>query len=341
MACLKWRKMRALAVLICIASFSMILISCALHDPSFFFRSSLPIPAGPCACQHCIMQTEEDPWFSEKLNHSVQPLLSRTNAEVTDDTYRWWQWLQVESNPSNLSVVLDKLFQVIPGEDHYQDSSPSRCRTCSVVGNSGNLRFSGYGRLIDAGDFVIRINQAQTVGFEQDVGHKTTHHVMYPESAIDLNNDSTSLLLVPFKTLDLEWVISALTTGKITFTYMRVKSQIKANRSRVLVYSPAFLKYVHEAWLDGHGRYPSTGFISLIFALHICDQVNVFGFGADRFGSWHHYWEENSLGGAFRQTGVHDGDYEYNVTQLLAEKNKITLYRGVQKIPTFQWAEHL
>ena len=61
-----------------------------------------------------------------------------------------------------------------------------------------------------------RINQAPTLGYEQDVGYRTTHHVMYPESAINLNNDSTSLLLVPFKTLDLEWLISALTTGNIT-----------------------------------------------------------------------------------------------------------------------------
>lgn len=62
----------------------------------------------------------------------------------------------------------------------------------------------------------FRINQAPTRGFEKDVGYRTTHHVMYPESAIDLSNDSTSLLLVPFKTLDLQWIISALSTGQIT-----------------------------------------------------------------------------------------------------------------------------
>ena len=55
----------------------------------------------------------------------------------------------------------------------------------------------------------------------------------------------------------------------------------------------------------------------------------MFGFGADQFGNWHHYWEENHLGGAFRHTGVHDGDYEYNVTLLLADKHKIKLFKGV------------
>ncbi|KTF78025.1 hypothetical protein cypCar_00045037, partial [Cyprinus carpio] len=47
----------------------------------------------------------------------------------------------------------------------------------------------------------------------------------------------------------------------------------------------------------------------------------------DKDGNWHHYWEDNMLGGAFRHTGVHDGDYEYNITLLLADKHKIMLYR--------------
>lgn len=59
-----------------------------------------------------------------------------------------------------------------------------------------------------------RINEAPTTGFESDVGTRTTHHIMYPESAKDLDN-TTNLVLIPFKTLDLEWIISALTTGTI------------------------------------------------------------------------------------------------------------------------------
>ncbi|TMS18132.1 CMP-N-acetylneuraminate-beta-galactosamide-alpha-2, 3-sialyltransferase 1 [Larimichthys crocea] len=171
------------------------------------------------------------------------------------------------------------------------------------------------------------MNQAPTTGFEEDVGARTTHHVMYPESAIDLDN-TTSLVLIPFKTLDLQWIISALTTGTIKHTYIPVSSRIKANKDKVLIYSPTFFKYVYESWLEGHGRYPSTGFLSLLLAIHICDEVSVFGFGADQYGNWHHYWEENHLAGAFRHTGVHDGDYEYNVTLLLADKHKIQMFKG-------------
>jgi len=58
------------------------------------------------------------------------------------------------------------------------------------------------------------MNQAPTVGFEGDVGSRTTHHFMYPESAKNLPAN-VSFVLVPFKTLDLLWIASALSTGQI------------------------------------------------------------------------------------------------------------------------------
>ncbi|XP_051519214.1 CMP-N-acetylneuraminate-beta-galactosamide-alpha-2,3-sialyltransferase 1-like isoform X2 [Myxocyprinus asiaticus] len=267
------RKMFTLMALFCAVTFSMFVFSYTLREPSLF-RSALGLGESACACHRCITHLhdnnddEDDGWFMERFNQSFHPLMSRKNSVLTDDTYRWWQWLQAERNPSNLSVVLDRLFQLIPSEENYVDSGPDRCRTCSVVGNSGNLRESNYGSYIDSSHFVIR-------------------------------------------------------------TYIPVISRIKANKDKVLIYNPSFLKYVYDSWLEGHGRYPSTGFLSLMFAVHVCDEVNVFGFGADQYGNWHHYWEANMLGGAFRHTGVHDGDFEYNITLLLADKHKITLYRGV------------
>uniref|UniRef100_A0A4W5QAP3 CMP-N-acetylneuraminate-beta-galactosamide-alpha-2,3-sialyltransferase 2 n=1 Tax=Hucho hucho TaxID=62062 RepID=A0A4W5QAP3_9TELE len=228
------------------------------------------------------------------------------------------QRLQGEKDPANFSEVVEKMFHVIPDDDDlYMDAGPERCRTCAVVGNSGNLKGSRYGPLIDSSDVIIRMNMAPTSGFEEDVGSRTTHHVMYPESAKDLDNTTTSLLLIPFKTLDLQWITSALTTGSIKQTYIPVRSRIKANKNRVLIYSPTFFKYVYDTWLESHGRYPSTGFLSIMFAVHICDKVSVYGFGRDQYGNWHHYWEDDNHGGAFRKTGVHDADQEHNLYKML------------------------
>ncbi|XP_041739696.1 CMP-N-acetylneuraminate-beta-galactosamide-alpha-2,3-sialyltransferase 1 isoform X2 [Coregonus clupeaformis] len=328
------RKFRAFTVLVCIVIFTTFLFSYSLRDPSLYFfkyaihKSDSFFSSGQCGCRQCMTELEDDPWFIERFNRSVPPLMSRKNSLLTDDTYHWWQ-LQKEEDPANFSEVVEKLFQVIPDDDDlYMDAGPERCRTCAVVGNSGNLKGSRYGPLIDSSDVIIRMNNAPTSGFEKDVGSRTTHHVMYPESAIDLDN-TTILLLIPFKTLDLQWIISALTTGSIEKTYIPVPSRIKANKNRVLVYSPTFFKYVYDTWLESHGRYPSTGFLSLLFAVHICDKVNVYGFGGDQYGNWHHYWENNDQGGAFRETGVHDADYEYNATLLLADKHKISIFKGL------------
>lgn len=57
-------------------------------------------------------------------------------------------------------------------------------------------------------------------------------------------------------------------------------------------------------------------------------QVDLYGFGADSKGNWHHYWENNPSAGAFRQTGVHSGDFESNMTLTLASVNKIHLFMG-------------
>ncbi|KAF0878413.1 SIA4A sialyltransferase, partial [Crocuta crocuta] len=57
------------------------------------------------------------------------------------------------------------------------------CRTCAVVGNSRFLRGSGHGFRINQHDMVLRMNQAPVLGFETDVGNKTTMRIMYPEMA--------------------------------------------------------------------------------------------------------------------------------------------------------------
>lgn len=52
----------------------------------------------------------------------------------------------------------------------------------------------------------------------------------------------------------------------------------------------------------------------------------MFGYGADKQGNWHHYWEKNKFAGAFKKTGVHSADFESQIIQHLANEGKITLY---------------
>uniref|UniRef100_A0A8B9GJ43 Uncharacterized protein n=1 Tax=Amazona collaria TaxID=241587 RepID=A0A8B9GJ43_9PSIT len=213
-----------------------------------------------------------------------------------------------------LQAILWQLFTVLPAPTSSL-WDPNHCRTCAVVGNSGWLKGSGHGLQIDAHDWVLRMNRAKIAGFELDVGMRTTHHFMYPESAVDLQ-PGVHLVLVPFKPLDLLWVASH---GEHLMA--------PPLPTQVLILSPAFLKYIHDNWTQHHGRYPSTGFTALLFALHACQQVSVFGFGADTEGNWHHYWEKNRWSGAFRRTRVHNADVEFSLVERLAAEGRILFYR--------------
>ncbi|XP_067887483.1 CMP-N-acetylneuraminate-beta-galactosamide-alpha-2,3-sialyltransferase 1-like [Heterodontus francisci] len=283
--------------------------------------------AKQCKCSSCLSELGISEWFDKRYSPIMYPILTKSNNTIPEQSYKWWLRLQHEKNPSDINIVMKELFKLFPGENLFMDQGPNRCRTCAVVGNSGNLKGSNYGPSIDSNNFVMRMNRARTTGYEADVGSKTTHHFMYPESAQNLA-ENVSLVLIPFKILDISWLISAFTTGNITRTYIPVLRQIKANKEKVLVFSPHFFKYVYDNWNEHHGRYSSTGMLVIVFALHVCDEVNVYGFGANSLGHWHHYWEKNAGAGAFRVTGVHDGDFESNVTKMLANAHKINFFKG-------------
>uniref|UniRef100_A0A8C8AAW1 CMP-N-acetylneuraminate-beta-galactosamide-alpha-2,3-sialyltransferase 2 n=1 Tax=Otus sunia TaxID=257818 RepID=A0A8C8AAW1_9STRI len=280
-----------------------------------------PFPGAPslldAPAARCGASTNSSAWFSARYNTSTGPLLTGAAHELSSDVVQWWLTLQGPPSGGQLQAIIQQLFTVLRAPTSGMWDT-SHCRTCAVVGNSGRLKGSGHGLRIDVHDWVLRMNRAKIAGFELDVGMRTTHHFMYPESAVNLG-PNIHLVLVPFKPLDLQWLASAFSTGD--------EPTAAPLPTQVLILSPAFLKYIHENWTQRHGRYPSTGFTALLFALHLCQQVSVFGFGADSEGNWHHYWEKNRWSGAFRRTRVHDADVEFSIIERLAAEGRILFYK--------------
>uniref|UniRef100_A0A3Q2VD64 CMP-N-acetylneuraminate-beta-galactosamide-alpha-2,3-sialyltransferase 1 n=1 Tax=Haplochromis burtoni TaxID=8153 RepID=A0A3Q2VD64_HAPBU len=280
------------------------LLLCIAVMPMFFSPSwNLSVYSfGPwkssfCSCLKCIR--DGDPWFREQIDASPEPFLPRKHS-ISENDFLWWK--QEKYDFAFFNATVDKVFEMLPIISEDVEPRPDRCRICAVVGNSGNLNGSRYGPLIDLHDFVIRMNYGPTRGFEVDVGTKTTHRVMYPETA-SLLDHTTHLVFFPFKMEDFLWLLE-----------------------NVMILNPAFMKHVHQVWLLKKGAYPSTGFMALALSLMICDEVSVFGFGADSNGNWGHYFEEikeQNFG-----TGYHPGTYEYNLIQQLHKIQKITLYKG-------------
>ncbi|XP_042590004.1 ST3 beta-galactoside alpha-2,3-sialyltransferase 8 [Cyprinus carpio] len=283
-----------------------------------------PRRGNSCSCPSCIADKGVSGWFDQRYDHKQQLYLTGRDDDIDPLSLKWW--LSLQASDGVIKDVIQNMFKIISPPHENEMPQQKQCRKCAVVGNSGNLLKSKYGALIDSHPIVIRMNKAVTVGFEEDVGNRTTHHFMYPESAINLR-PGVHLVLLPFKLKDMEWLSSALSTGEIKMTYMRVKNRVEADKDKVMVVNPAFFKYTHDNWTERHGRYPSTGIVAIIFALHHCHEVSVFGYGADKKGSWHHYWEYNKYAGAFRKTGVHNADFETVIIQRLNKEGKIKLYR--------------
>ncbi|XP_077363855.1 CMP-N-acetylneuraminate-beta-galactosamide-alpha-2,3-sialyltransferase 1-like [Festucalex cinctus] len=266
-------------------------------------------------------RAEDDHWFAQRFDKSVQPFLTEKN-NVSKDAFDWWKQLQQLEKQSfdYYQRVVGSLLKTFPAIS----KGAERCRTCAVVGNSANLKDSHYGQLIDSHDVVIRMNMGPIKGYKEDVGAKTTHRLMYPESATDLDN-MTHLVLTPFKIMDMVWLQKALTTGFQGKTYEPVRSTIQANKNLVRVLNPGFIAYVHQTWLRKQRGYPSAGILAVILALHMCEEVHVFGYGADNNGNWSHYWEK--LKNPKLGTGLHYGNEEYDLIQMLAQHKKINFFK--------------
>ena len=77
-----------------------------------------------------------------------------------------------------------------------------KCNTCALVGSSGMLLGSNAGSQIDSADCVFRLNSAPTLGFEKDVGSKTTVRVLSVTGLKYLIRDASQRTLDSFEDQD-------------------------------------------------------------------------------------------------------------------------------------------
>ena len=63
---------------------------------------------------------------------------------------------------------------------------PSSSNSCALVGSSGSMLFDAHGPEIDAHDLVLRFNDAQTHGFESQVGKRTSIRILNSNAIIEV-----------------------------------------------------------------------------------------------------------------------------------------------------------
>ncbi|PIK40657.1 putative Gal beta 1,3-GalNAc alpha-2,3-sialyl transferase [Apostichopus japonicus] len=231
-------------------------------------------------------------------------------------------------SPSNSSyeTYKDLAKEIVRNQDVFNGKKPADSVRCAVVGNSGNLKNSTYGKIIDKNDLIIRMNNCPVRKFETDVGSRTTHYIAYPNSYRKRDDLSEALfVMAAFSIKDLQWLKKYLKYRRRSIVH-----PIAADKDKVFVLNPKLMWHIKHQWGLGKGRWASTGLLSVFFGLHICDEVNIFGFGANSKGNWDHYFESNDgkKNSQFRITKVHDSNAEEKILQMLSDAKKVTIFRG-------------
>ncbi|XP_072369640.1 type 2 lactosamine alpha-2,3-sialyltransferase-like isoform X4 [Scyliorhinus torazame] len=182
------------------------------------------------------------------------------------------------------------------------------CLNCVIVGNGGVLRNKTLGKKIDSYDVVMRLNSGPVIGYEDDVGNKTTFRFSYPESVFSDHGQydpNTTLVFVPFKALDLRWLKEVLLKQKVSMRgfWKKIPVQLIYKNSQIRILKPSIVQKAafellklptHVPW-PKPPQYPTTGIIAITMALMMCDKVHIAGFKYDVYNpnsTLHYYGSE-------------------------------------------------
>jgi len=251
--------------------------------------------------------------FPDSFREGVDIFWGPGDGWVSPEVFNWWA-SRVDPRGLNQDAAT-RMFSRISGRSPVF-SIPRRRQICAVVGASRNLLGSRYGNLIDAHNVVFRVNRAPTADFHRDVGEKTTHHITWPTDFGKGMADRRAYLLLNPMTVATEnlfdWIVSL------------VEDSLRWDPGRVRIIHPEFVKYIYEDWMDERGQFPSTGFIALMIAVHVCDDVDVFGFGADADGRWDRYYEDDPA----VPTGLHPAEFEGEFRREMEDKGILKVFLG-------------
>lgn len=198
--------------------------------------------------------------------------------------------LGLQGSEEHLALALASLPQPGLPPSLGRDGS---CRRCVVVGSGGVLHGSHLGSHIDQYDVIIRLNNAPVTGFERDAGSHTTIRLIYPEAAPHSANEykkTSMVVLVVFKSLDLDWLTSVITKQPLSFWskmwfWREVVEEIPLRPENFKILHPEIMHKTEEALkkyaIKQGNLVPTLGASAVVMAMQLCDQVSLAGFGYD------------------------------------------------------------
>ena len=216
--------------------------------------------------------------------------------------------------------------------------------TCAIVGNSGSLLRSAFGKAIDSHSTVLRLNQAprgeKGNSFARHVGTTTTFRLVntrwankygtlgFLDNGLPLENQVT-LVVTRAKPKAYDDMVQYLKKqrGDVHVLYLSSRV-ISAARRAIEEYRGRLERAGYRRILGGNT--PSSGFAGAFLLLKACKQVTLYGFGLDAEDGQeqqYHYFHLFSPAHSKKKNSMnltHSFDTERFLFRALADGNRVT-----------------
>lgn len=212
-------------------------------------------------------------------------------------------------SPTLPSTGLRGYTRIPPGRmDQFLDM---HCSQCALVSSSGQMLKAGIGDEIDKIACVIRMNNAPTVGYEKDVGSRTSLRVVSHTSVpllvknelyyFQQSADTTYVIWGPERNMRQDG------QGRTYNTLLKIAK--KYPNVRIYAVTREKIQYCDTVFQNETGKnrmktgaFLSTGFFTMILAIDMCDSISVYGMIDDNYCSRanlsavpYHYYEKNRI----------------------------------------------
>ncbi|XP_062920789.1 alpha-N-acetylgalactosaminide alpha-2,6-sialyltransferase 3 isoform X3 [Mobula hypostoma] len=166
------------------------------------------------------------------------------------------------------------------------------CDLCSIVSSSGQILGQKAGKLIDQSPCVWRMNNAPTLGFESDVGTRTTVRVVSHTSLPLLIQKQQYYFVEANETIYVIWgPYRKMRQDGQGPTYNELqKLARKFPHAKIYMTTQERMKYCDRIFEQETGKdrllsgtYLSTGWFTLVLAMEVCPKIHIFGMINDAY----------------------------------------------------------
>ncbi|KAG0487993.1 hypothetical protein HPP92_006804 [Vanilla planifolia] len=208
-----------------------------------------------------------------------------------------------------------------------------RYASCAVVGNSGILLQNDHGHLIDGHDLVIRLNNANTHGYQRHVGSKTgisfvnsnILHLCSRRQGCFCHPYGVDVPIVMYICQAVHFVDYTICNSPHRAPLLITDIRFDMLCTRIVKYY-SLKRFVVETgkppedWPKFHDEkmfHYSSGMQAVMLALGICDQVSVFGFGKSADAKHHYHTKQKE------ELDLHDYEAEYAFYRDLVQRPEV------------------